>query len=79
MHGRGLQRTTVLLGSKQFRQLLPVREQEDAQDAVRQPGHADGRALQGAAPMKRRPVMGPALLPAGATLSMLRWSLSFTA
>ena len=29
--------------------------------------------------MKRRPVMGPALLPAGTTLSMFRWSLSFTA
>ena len=41
-------------------------------------GHAAGRDVQGP-PMKRRPVMGPALLPAGTTLSMLRWSLSFTA
>ena len=56
-----------------------AREQADVQVAVRQPGHTGGHNVQGAAPIKRRPVMGPALLPAGTTLSMVRWSLSFTA
>lgn len=74
-----LQLAIVFVGSSRVRRLLPAREPHSAQNAVPQHGHAAACDVQGAAPMKRRPVMGPALLPAGTTLSMFRWSLSFTA